>query len=192
MKLPLSPGSIGDGAILLMPLIRLTMKVAPMTSAPVLPADTKASPLPSESRLSPRAIEEFLPDFIISFGSSCISKTSSVWTISMPLRLRPFSAAHFFIFSSLPVSMMLTPSSRTALSQPFITSRGALSPPKASTIILEANSLKLSSQRSNSTFCICAVALLLVFYPYADIGKYAHIRPHWLEVAAVEGVADIM
>ena len=77
-KLPLSPGITGEGAIRLIPLIRLTMKVAPNTRAPVLPADTKASPLFSARRVSPTAMEVFFPDLISSFGSSCISKTSSV------------------------------------------------------------------------------------------------------------------
>ena len=65
IKKPLLPGTMGANATRLIPLIRLTIMVAPTTSAPLLPADTKASPFPWATRRRPSAMEESFFSFMI-------------------------------------------------------------------------------------------------------------------------------
>ena len=88
------------------PLMRLTMRVPPTTSAPVLPAETKASPPPSASIWSPRAMLLSLYCFIIAVGSASIGKTSGASAIVIPSRETPSSAALARSFSPSPVSMI--------------------------------------------------------------------------------------
>ena len=67
-----------------MPRMRLTMRVAPVSRAPVLPAETMASALPSRSMVSPTPMEVSFFRRNTVAGSSHISTVSVVWTISMP------------------------------------------------------------------------------------------------------------
>ena len=76
-------GMAGPMEALRIPLTRLTMRVAPVSSAPVLPADTTASPLPSLSRLSATAMEESFFRRVAVLGSSSMEMTSLASTISI-------------------------------------------------------------------------------------------------------------
>ena len=73
---PFPVGTTGARAARRMPLIRLVTRVAPDSSAPVEPAETKASPAPSLRRVSPTVREEsfFFRNAVA--GSSHISTTS--------------------------------------------------------------------------------------------------------------------
>ena len=83
---PLPPlGMTGPNAARRMPRMRFTVSVAPVSSAPVLPAETTASPLPSLSRFSATAMEESFFLRVAVLGSSSIEMTSRASTISMPL-----------------------------------------------------------------------------------------------------------
>ena len=92
-----------------MPLILFTIKVAPITTAPVEPALTKASPSPSARALKPTAIEESLFSLRTHLGSSHMEISLSASRIFIPSRLMLFSAAHFLIFSPLPARRISTP-----------------------------------------------------------------------------------
>ena len=81
--------------------------------------------------------------------------TSGVSAISMRFSEMLFSFATRRISASLPVSRMSISSSFTASAQPFKISKGALSPPKASTIIFIA----ITSCRSRGYYFV-----LLIFY----------------------------
>ena len=117
--------------------MRFTKRVPPTTIAPVEPAETKASALPSVSSLKATAIEQFLCALTMEVGSSCIEITSSLCTIlSSPENLMPLSEMHFSMVSLSPVRVISTPYSAEAAAAPFIISSGALSPPKASITIL--------------------------------------------------------
>ena len=72
------------------PLMRLVIKVPPTAMAPVLPADTKASPFPSARARSPTARE--VSEFSLSteVGSACISNTRGALSISIPTREMSF------------------------------------------------------------------------------------------------------
>ena len=59
IKQPFSFGMMVGMAVRRTPLRRLTTSDAPTTIAPVLPAETKASPCPSLSARIPTAIEQF-------------------------------------------------------------------------------------------------------------------------------------
>ena len=120
----------------LIPLIRLTKRDAPTTIAPVLPAETKASPSPEASIFMPTAIVQSSYDLTTSVGSTSTGMTFSTSVIEMRSSgIRFFWHTSRMIFS-LPQAMMSTPYSFTAMAQPLRTSSGALSPPKASTMIL--------------------------------------------------------
>lgn len=88
-------------------MIRLTKKVAPMIRAPVLPAETKASPFPSASRRRPTAMEQPLCSLRMLLGSSSIVMTSEASTISIPSSGTAFSAATRRISASFPVRRMV-------------------------------------------------------------------------------------
>ena len=120
---------------LLTPLILFVISVAPTVTAPVLPAETNASPLPSLSSLKPTAILESAFSLSTDFASSVIVITPFVSTISVFLSVILFSLTHLLILSSSPTRIISTPNSSTASIEPFMISRGALSPPNASTII---------------------------------------------------------
>ena len=132
---PFDVGITGAKAGRFTPLIRFTIRVDPIISAPLLPAVRNASPPPSASSLSPTAIDELFFDFIISPASSSIVMTSGASLSSKPSNDKPFSSAVFFIISIFPTST-ISRSSYLSLQivQPFIISRGALSPPNASTM----------------------------------------------------------
>ena len=112
-----------------------TMRLAPTCSAPVLPAETKASPLPSFSRFRPTTMEESFLLRMALAGSSHMSMTSVQFTSSMPSSGMLLSAAVFRTSSSLPTPRICTPYSFTACAVPSSTASGALSPPIMSTMI---------------------------------------------------------
>ena len=114
---------------------RLTIKVLPTTSAAVLPAEINPSPTPSATAFKPTDIELSVFDLITHFGSSCIEITLWASNISTPLKSYLFSLAHFSISSRLPERIISIPHFSRALKAPSIIAFGALSPPKASTII---------------------------------------------------------
>ena len=93
MNGPSAEGITAPSAGRLTPLIRLTINVAPTSSAPVLPAEINASPLPSASACKPTAIDVFFPAFKISVGWVSIWKTSSACKSSKAPISSPFSAA---------------------------------------------------------------------------------------------------
>ena len=62
--------------------MRLTMSVAPVSSAPVLPAETTASPLPSRSMLSATVMEASFLRRVAVLGSSSMVMTSLASMIS--------------------------------------------------------------------------------------------------------------
>jgi hypothetical protein len=97
-------------------LIRLATRVAPDSRAPVDPAETKASPVPSFSRFSPTVREESFFFRKAVAGSSHISTTSLAWLTATPegRSLIPLSARVLRISSPLPTRMMSTPYSRLA------------------------------------------------------------------------------
>ena len=65
-----------------MPRTRLTVSVAPVRSAPVLPAETTASPSPFLSIFSATAMEESFFRRVAVLGSSSIVMISRASTIS--------------------------------------------------------------------------------------------------------------
>ena len=81
---PFPVGTTGARAARRMPRMRLTSRVAAASRAPVEPAETKASPLPSLSRLSPTVREESFFSRKAVAGLSHISTTSLAWAISTP------------------------------------------------------------------------------------------------------------
>ena len=128
-------GTMVASAGRLMPRRVRTMRLAPTWSAPVLPAETKASPLPSLSIFRPTTMEESFFVRMALAGSSHISMTSVQFTSSMPSREMLLSAAVLRTRASSPTPMSWTPYSFTAAAAPSSTARGALSPPIISTII---------------------------------------------------------
>ena len=119
----------------LMPRRVRTMRLAPTWSAPVLPAETKASPLPSLSIFRPTTMEESFFVRMALAGSSHISMASVQFTSSMPSREMLLSAAVLRTRASSPTPMSWTPYSFTAAAAPSSTAKGALSPPIISTMI---------------------------------------------------------
>ena len=112
-----------------------TIRLAPTWSAPVLPAETNASPLPSFSRFRPTTMEESFLVRMALAGSSHISMTSVQLTSSMPSSGMLLSAAVLRTRASSPTPMSWTPYSLTAAAAPSSTASGALSPPIISTMI---------------------------------------------------------
>ena len=82
MKKPSDFGISGAKATRLIPLMRLTISVAPTTSAPLFPAEAKASPRPSASARRPTAIELSFFVRMISVASSSMVITSGQPMIS--------------------------------------------------------------------------------------------------------------
>ena len=128
-------GTMVASAGRLMPRRVRTMRLAPTWSAPVLPAETKASPFPSLSIFRPTTMEESFFVRMALAGSSHISMTSVQFTSSMPSREMLLSAAVLRTRASSPTPMSWTPYSFTAAAAPSSTARGALSPPIISTMI---------------------------------------------------------
>ena len=117
--------------------MRLVMRVAPVSRAPVEPAETSASPFPSRSMVSPTPMEvSFLRRNTVA-GSSHISTVSVVAAISMPAgsSCAPHWASASRMAFSSPVSTMSTPQCFCPARAPFTISSGALSPPMASRMI---------------------------------------------------------
>ncbi len=135
--LPFAVGMVGASAARRRPRMRLTRSVAPASSAPVLPAQTKPSALPSRSRVSPTVREESFFCLKAVAGSSQISTTSDASAISTPAgsALQPHCCAAFRISALRPARMMSAPYFSCAISAPFTGARGAKSPPIASTMI---------------------------------------------------------
>ena len=113
-------GITGPIAARRIPFTRLTMRVAPERRAPVLPAETKASPWPSDSIRRPMTMEEFFFFRMTLAGSSCISTTSSALAISMPSGRSAmlFSFRTFRISSPLPTRVICAPKSFAACKAP--------------------------------------------------------------------------
>ena len=137
---PCSPaGSTGASAARRIPWMRFTVSVAPVRSAPVLPAETTASPSPSLSIRSATAMEESFFRLVAVLGSSSMVTVSLASTIST--ETRSSSSRQARIASFCPTSVMSTPSSFFALRAPLTISCGALSPPIASTMIFNVENL---------------------------------------------------
>ena len=136
----------------LMPRRVRTMRLAPTWSAPVLPAETKASPLPSLSIFRPTTMEESFFVRMALAGSSHISMASVQFTSSMPSREMLLSAAVLRTRASSPTPMSWTPYSFTAAAAPSSTARGALSPPIISTMIFIGFILSVSVLALSVTF----------------------------------------
>ncbi len=77
----------------LTPLVLPRVSSAANTTAPVLPAETKASALPSLIRLMPTTMEEFGLRLMAFMGCSLKSITCLASTMVMPVLLRAFSAS---------------------------------------------------------------------------------------------------
>ena len=135
--LPVVVGMTGAMAARRMPWIRLVMRVAPVSSAPVEPADTTASAAPSRSsvRATPMELSFFRRNTVA--GSSHISTVSVVgWMVTPWGRAdAPHRAAALRMAASSPVRVMLQPKRAWALRAPLTISSGALSPPMASMMI---------------------------------------------------------
>ena len=186
MNGPLSEGISGASAARDTPLIRLTMKVPPMMSAPVLPADTNASPSPAASWRMPSAMEQSLCSLRMDLGSSSMLITSGASTISIPVRGMSLSAATRRISSSRPTRTTVCPYSATAMAAPLITSSGALSPPNASTMIRILSRPFLSicrlRQPVQRPLRQRGVSLPLVPYRLFERRQNPEICPHGLEI----------
>ena len=104
-----------------MPRMRLTTRVAPDSSAPVDPAETKASPSPLFSRFRPTVREESFFSRKAVAGLSHISTTSLAWAISTPAgsSLMPLSSRTFRMVSPRPTRITPTPYSRLASTAPI-------------------------------------------------------------------------
>ena len=168
-----------------MPFILFTINVAPTTSAPVEPAETKASPSTSASIFMPTAIEQSFLPLITSVGSSHISITVSACLICKAVISSPFSCAHFFIFSSSPTRVTSTPKSFCASIEPFMTSRGALSPPKASITMFITFSLKFLNSLvkvCKTPFSYHLIFQFLISYTFRQLRQDTHITSHRLEL----------
>ena len=119
------------------PLDFLTIRDAPVKSAPVFPALTHTSPRPSARSPSAIAIDESFFARTTDIGSSFIVITTSEFTISTSERSSDISPEIFLMISSLPTSIKLSSlHSFLASATPLSISSGALSPLIASTIIL--------------------------------------------------------
>jgi len=135
--LPVALGTTGAKAARRMPRIRLTIRVAADSRAPVDPAETKASPFPSLSRFRPTVMEESGFSLKARAGLSSMSMTWLAGTISMPWggAWWPSLARQAVMSSVRPVRRISTPRSFWARRAPSMGAWGALSPPMASTII---------------------------------------------------------
>ena len=133
------PGMTVASAGRLTPFTVRTMRLAPTCSAPVEPADTKASPFPSASIRRPTTmLESFFARTALA-GSSHISMVSVAFTISMFFISMPFSFTQAAIFSASPTARISTSGqSAVAAAAPFKIAAGALSPPMASRMIFMA------------------------------------------------------
>ena len=143
--LPPVVGITGAIAARRMPRMRLVIRVAPASKAPVDPAETRASALPSRSRVRPTPMEvSFLCRNTLE-GSSHISTVSVVWTISIPRGMVswPQSRSARRMASVSPVSSTSTPQCSMPSRAPFTISSGALSPPMASMMIFIVQNLLL-------------------------------------------------
>ncbi len=137
MKKPWDLGSSGAKATRLTPRMRLAIMVAPTTRAPLFPALAKASPLPWARARRPTAMELSGFSFKTALGSSSMVRASLQSKISIWASWgeRPSSLAQARSFSLSPARASWMPSSVWAWAQPRKISPGALSPPKASTMI---------------------------------------------------------
>ena len=114
-----------------------TRTCPPTRTAPVLPADTNASHVPSLTIFIPFTIEESFLERIAATGGSAVSITSVAFTISTCSCGNVYFASSVRMTSSLPTrNTLIFLLSITASAAPFITSVGALSPPIASTATL--------------------------------------------------------
>ena len=114
-----------------------------LCSAPVLPAETTASPSPCLRRRSARTSEESVFERTASVGSSFMEITSRASTTWAPVQ--PSARRIGVISSCRPVRMIWQPSSWCACTAPFTMASGALSPPMASTIIFIVRKLPFPS-----------------------------------------------
>ena len=135
---PFWVGTTGHMAARRMPQMRLTIRVAADRSAPVEPAETKASASPSLSFCRPTVMEESFFSLKARAGLSSMVMTWEAGRISMPLgtSLWPSFSRQAMISWGLPERITSTPRVSAALTAPSTGASGALSPPMASRIIL--------------------------------------------------------
>ena len=133
-------GSTGASAARRMPRMRRTISVAPVSSAPVEPAETTASPSPSRSMFSATVMDASFLWRVAVLGLSLMVMTSLAGrTVICPFPAAPQAARHGRTASSRPTSTMSTPNSFCASTAPCTMACGALSPPMASTMIFIAS-----------------------------------------------------
>ena len=133
----LSVGICAASAGRLMPLSVRTIRLVATCSAPVDPAETKASASPFLSMVKPRIMLESFFWRAALTGSSSIVMTSGQSMSSNGARSMESSAAAFFRVSAGPSRAMVMPwpNSCAACAAPCSTAFGALSPPMASSKI---------------------------------------------------------
>ncbi len=117
------------------PLILPTRRVPPLNNAPVLPADTIASALPSLTAYKALTIEESFLRLIAKTGLSSFDIMSSALMSSILLKFDVFFSNILLISISFPESIIPRLYSSLACILPIITASGALSPPMASIAI---------------------------------------------------------
>ena len=134
---PFAVGTTGASAARRMPRMRLMSRVAAESSAPVEPAETKASPFLALSRFRPTVMEESGLSLKARAGLSSMVMTSLAGAISTPWgrSVLPSLFRQSRMTASGPVKIISTPKSSAARRAPSTGARGALSPPMASTII---------------------------------------------------------
>ena len=169
----------------LMPRMRFTVSVAPVRSAPVLPAETTASPLPSRSIASATAMDESFLRRVAVLGSSSMLIISLAFTISISPSAQPSFLRQVLTLSSMPTRVISTPSSLLALTAPRTISSGALSPPIASTIILTVKNLLRHKPVDNSERALGyrGILISLALDLIAEGSDYTKVYIHGLEIA---------
>src|SRR5277367_2542265 len=111
-------------------------KRATVMTAPVFPALTKASALPSRTRRAATCTELSFLRRNAWEGESLMVITSVALTISMGRPRWPWRLSSCRTVASMPTSRIRTPSSRAARIAPSTSARGAWSPPMASTAMV--------------------------------------------------------
>ena len=130
-----APGMGVASAGRLTPLTVRTRRLVPTCSAPVEPAETKASPSPFFSMVRPLTMLESVLWRTALTGSSCMVISSLQSTMAKGERsmLCCFAQASSLSLSPSSVRVIPSPNSFTASAAPCNTHSGALSPPMAST-----------------------------------------------------------
>ena len=133
-KPPVFWGTGAPRAARRMPLMRLVSSVAPVSSAPVEPAEISTSPSPLPSRLRPTVmLESFFCRKAVEYLSSMVMTSLACCTVILSAQ-RP--ARMGSISSCLPTRRILQPYFSAACTAPSTIHWGAWSPPMASMMIL--------------------------------------------------------